>query len=84
MAVDDIDLFTDDDIAEYREEGKDRRECCFSVDDEEWYMVDLEAIGEVTDTRPALVCVGDYDNFVSTIYKFLGNREKRLELADLV
>jgi hypothetical protein len=71
MAVYDVDLLTNDNVAEYREEGKDRGECCFSVDNEKWDVIYLQSIGEVADTGSAFVRMGDDDHFVSTIDEFL-------------
>lgn len=71
MAVDNLNLLSNHDIAENREEGKDGREGRFSVDHEEGDVVDLEAIGEVPNTRAALVCVCDDDHFMSSVDQFL-------------
>ena len=34
-------------------------------------MVDLEAVGEISDARAASVCVGYYYDFVTAVYEFL-------------
>ena len=59
------------DIAEYWEKGEDGREGRFAVDDEERDVIDFQAIGEVSNTRPSGICMRyDYD-FVTTINEFL-------------
>jgi len=71
MTVDDLNLFSNDNIAENGEEGKDGREGCLAVDDEEGDVVDLEPVGEVAHSGPAFVRVCDDDHFVSTVNQFL-------------
>lgn len=71
MAMDDFDLLSNHDIAEYGEEGKDGGEGRFAVDDEEGNVVDLESIGEVPDSGAALVRMCDNDDFVPTVDEFL-------------
>ena len=71
MAVDNLDLFADDDVAEDGEEGKDGGKRRFAVDDEERDVVDLETIGQVSDACAAGVCVGYDDDFVAAVYEFL-------------
>lgn len=36
-------------------------------------MIDLEAIGEVVNARPSLVCMSDHDHLVSSIDQLLLN-----------
>ena len=45
VAVDNFDFLSDADVTNHWKCRKNRRKCCFSVDDEEWYMVDFEAVG---------------------------------------
>lgn len=71
MSVDNVDVLPNNNIPEYGEEREDGRECGFAVDDEEWDVVDLESIGEVTDSRPPFVCMCNNNNFVSPIDEFL-------------
>lgn len=77
MAMYNIDLLTDDDIAKYRKERKYGWEGCFSVDDEEWDVVDLQAIREITDPSAAFVCVCDNYHFVSAVDEFLRQADIR-------
>jgi hypothetical protein len=44
MPVYDFDLFSYDDVSEYREEGKDGREGGLAVYDEKWDMIDFKAV----------------------------------------
>lgn len=71
MAVNYVNLLSDDDIAEYGEEGEDCWECRFAIDDEEWDVVNLQSIGEVADSGASFVCMGNNDDFVSSINEFL-------------
>jgi hypothetical protein len=73
MAMDNVNLLADDDIAEYGEEGEHGRKRRFAVNDEEGNVIDLQSIGEVTDPSASFVCVGNYDDFVSPINEFLRN-----------
>lgn len=71
VSMDNLDLFSNDDIPEDREERKDSWHCRFAIDDEKRDMVDLEAIGEIPDSGPAFVGMSDDDDFVAAIDKFL-------------
>lgn len=77
MPVYNLNLFSNYDVAEYREERKDGREGGLPVDDEERDMVDLYAIREVSYTGPFFVCVGYDYNLVSAI------NELRRKLVDV-
>jgi hypothetical protein len=72
-----LNLFSNYDVAEYRKEGEDGGEGGFAVDDEEWHMVDLQAIREISYAGPFFVCVGDDYNLVSAI------NELRRKLIDM-
>jgi hypothetical protein len=71
MAVNDVDVFSNDDIAEDREEREDGRECRFAVDDEEGDVVDLEAVREVANSSSSFVCMGNHNHFVTSVDEFL-------------
>jgi hypothetical protein len=71
MAVYNFDSFAYDDVAEDGEEGEDGGERSLAVDDEEGNVVDFEAVGEVSHTCPASICVCNDDNFVAAIDEFL-------------
>ena len=77
MAMYNFDLFSYYNIPKYRKEGKDRRHSRFSVDDEERNMIDLEAIGEVVNSRASLICMSDNDDFVSPVNELLGASQPR-------
>ena len=62
-----LDPLSEDDIPEYRKEGKHSRKSSFSIDDKERYMIDLEAIREISNTGPPFVRMGDDDDLVATI-----------------
>lgn len=72
MAMDNFDLLPNDNVAEYGEEGEDGREGGLAIDNEERNVIDLESIGEVSDSCSALVCMSDDNDFVSAIDQFLG------------
>jgi hypothetical protein len=78
MSMHNLNLFPDDDISEDGEEGKDGGEGRLSIYDEEGNMVDLEAIGEVMNSGAALICMGDHDDLVASIYKLLFDRSASL------
>jgi hypothetical protein len=71
MAMDYVNLLSDDDIAEYGEEREDGGECRFTVDDEEWNVVYLQSIGKISDSGASFVCMGNNNDFVSPIDEFL-------------
>ena len=71
MAVDDLNLLSDDDVAKYREKGEHRRHRRFAVYDEEGDMVDLETICEIPNSGASLVCMCNDYNFMTTIDEFL-------------
>lgn len=71
MAMDDLDPFSEDNGPEDGEEGENGWKGGFAVDDEEWDMVDLQPIRQVSYSRPALVSVRDDDDFVATVDEFL-------------
>jgi hypothetical protein len=68
-------LFSDYDVPEDGEEGKDRRHGRLSVDDEERNMVNLEPIGEIMHSSSSLICMRDDDDFVSSVNEFLISRQ---------
>ena len=67
VPVYDLNPLSQDDISEYRKEGKDSRKSTFSVDDQKRHMIDFEAIGEISDTSSPFICMGDDDDFVAAI-----------------
>jgi hypothetical protein len=66
------DLLAYEDVSEDWEAGEDCRKCCGAIDDEEWDMIDFEAIREIPYTGSPLICVCYNDDFVSTINEFGG------------
>jgi hypothetical protein len=67
----DLNLFSNDDVAEYGEKGKEGRHCGFAVNDEERNMVDLKAICEVSHAGPAFVGMSDDNDLVAAVDEFL-------------
>lgn len=76
MAMDDFDLFANDNVAENREEREDRREGGLAIDDEEGNVIDLKSVGEISDTGSTFVGMCDDDNLVSSIDQFLERTEE--------
>lgn len=72
VSMDDLDLFANDNIPEDRKERENRGHSRLAVYNEERDMVDLEAIGKVSDSGAAFVCMGDNDHFVASVNEFLG------------
>jgi hypothetical protein len=71
MSVHYLDSLAYYDVAEDGEEGEDGWEGRFAVHDEEWYVVDLEAIRQVSHTCSASVRVSDDNHLVAAIDEFL-------------
>jgi hypothetical protein len=67
MAMYNLDLFSNDDVAKDGEEGEDGRKGGFAVDDEKRDMVDFEAIREIAHASSPFVCVRYDDDFVSSV-----------------
>lgn len=67
-----LDLLADDYVSEDGEEREDGWERGFSVNGPEGYIIDFEAICEVSNALSPLVRVSDDDNFVAAIDEFLG------------
>lgn len=71
VAVDYMDLFADDNIPKYRKERENGGHGRLAVDNKEGNMVDLEAIGEVPDPGAPFVSVGNDDDLMAAVNKFL-------------
>ena len=69
MAMHNFDLLPDDNISENGKERKDSRHSRLSIYYKEWDMIDLEAIGEISDACPALIRMSDNNDFVTTVYE---------------
>jgi hypothetical protein len=72
MAMDNFNLLPDDDVSKDWKEGEDGGEGGLAVYDEEGYVVDLEAIGQISNAGSTFVCMGDDDDFVAAIDEFGG------------
>jgi hypothetical protein len=79
MTVDNLNLLTNDNVAEYGKERKDGREGGFAVDDEEGDVVDFQAIREVADSCSTFVRMRDDYDFVSAVDEFLKSRQDWIE-----
>jgi hypothetical protein len=70
VTMNDLDLFSDYDIAKDREERENRRKGGLSIDDQKWDMVDLQSVRQVMDTRSAFVSMRDNHNLVPSVNQF--------------
>lgn len=75
VPVNDLDLFANNYIPEYGEEGKHRRHGRLAIYNEKRYMVDLEAIGQVSNPGASFVGMSDDNDFMPTIDEFLAPNE---------
>ena len=76
VAMHNLNLLANYNVAKHGEEGEHRRHGRLAVDYEEGDVVDLEAIGKVTHAGAAFVGMGDYDDLVAAVYKFLYVRQQ--------
>jgi hypothetical protein len=67
MSMDDFYLLSNNDIAKYWKEGEDGRKGAGAENDEEWHMVDLESICEVSYSGSIVVGVRYYYDLMSAI-----------------
>ena len=67
MAVYYADIFANDDVSEYGEEGEDGRKGGFAVNDPEGNVVDFQAVGQVANASPTSVGVCYDDYFVAAV-----------------
>lgn len=72
MSMNNFNLFPNDNVSKDWEEGEDRGECRGAVDDQEWDMVDFEAIREVSYASSSFVRVGNDNDLVSSIDELCG------------
>jgi len=75
VPMNNLDLFADDDIPKYREKREHRGHGRLAVYDEERDMVDFEAVGEIPNSGPSFIRMGNDDDFMSAINKFLKRDE---------
>jgi hypothetical protein len=71
MAMDNIDVFSNDDISEYREKREDCRKRRLPIDDEERDVIDLEAVGEVAHAIAGFAGMGYDYYFVAAVPELL-------------
>lgn len=71
MAVYNVDLLSNDDVAEYWEEREDGRKRGRAIDDEEGHIVDFETVRQVADAFPILIRVSYDHHLVASINKSL-------------
>ena len=79
VTVDDLNLFANDDIPEYGEEGEHRGHSRLAIYDEERHMVNLETVGKIPNPRATFICVRDDYNFMATVDKFLEPNEYQVD-----
>lgn len=64
-----LNLFTYNNVPKNRKKREDRGHSRLAIDDEERYMVDLQAICEITDARSTLISMCDDNHFMAPINK---------------
>lgn len=71
VAMDNFNLFSNNNVAEYWKEGEDSWKSGLSIYDEERNMIDFKTIGEISDPGTAFVCVGYDNDFVAAVDEIL-------------
>lgn len=78
MAMDDLDLFSNEDLSENRKGREDRGECRAAVDHPVRKMVYFDAVGKIADPRAAGIGVGDDYDFMAAVDEFLDQLVSRI------
>lgn len=71
VTMDDLNLLSNDDIAENGKEGEDSWKRGLSINDEKGNMVDFETIGKISDSCASFVGMGYDDDFMAAVDKIL-------------
>lgn len=71
VTVDNLNLFANDNIAEYWEKREERRHGGLAVDDQERDIVNFESIGKVSNSFASVIGVRNNNHFVAAIDQFL-------------
>lgn len=69
VTMNNLNLFSDDDVPEHRRKGEDSWKRGLSVYHQKRYMVDLEAIGQIVYACSTFVCMCDNHDFMTSIYQ---------------
>ena len=72
MAVYYLYLLANYNVPKHGKEGKYGGQCRLPVNNKEGDMVDFQPVGEISNTGPSFICVGDDDDFMSAVNEFLG------------
>lgn len=72
VAVNKVDGFADEDLAENRECTEEGRKGGVAVDDDRGNVVDFEAASQISDAPPAPIGMGDDDYLVAALHQALG------------
>ena len=67
MAVNNLDLFSNNNVSKDGEKREDGWKGAFTIYNQERHMVDLETVGEIANARSALISMGDNNNFVTAV-----------------
>lgn len=67
MSMHNLDLFSQDDVAENWKERENGRKSRFTVDDKERDMIDFETIGQVAYSRATFIGMGDDDDLMAAV-----------------
>lgn len=72
VSMDDLDLFSYDNVSKDREKRKHSRHRGFSMNNKERHMVNFESICQVSNTLSTFICMRDDDDFMAPVYELGG------------
>lgn len=75
VAVYNFDTLANHDVSKDREEGKNRRERSFSIDDQKWDVIHFQSIREVAYSGPSLIGMSYNHNLMTSVYELLQTSE---------
>jgi len=81
MSMHNLNLLANDDVSEYRKEGKDCRERRLAINDEEGHMIDFETVGKISYSTTTFVCMRYDDDLVPTVDEFLRTCHQSVEFS---
>lgn len=67
MSMHNLDLFSQDDVAEYWKERENGGKCRFTVDDKKRDVIDFETIGKVAYSCTPFIGMGDDDDLMAAV-----------------
>lgn len=70
MAMNNLNFFSYDDVAEDGKERKHRGQSRLSIDNKEWNVIHFEAVGKIPNACAALIRMGDDDHLMTAVDEF--------------